>query len=296
MVRMRWVPVVALLGGCYTPSVAEGLACTPNTHRCPADQQCDPRSNTCVADLEPPCTSFGAWAPARPLQFPMGYAAAMSPDGATLVFDVNDPSGDLYVATWDTSAGDYVNPQAIATLNTTADEVDAGWSADGTVLYFRSDGNPMSSTVTPGPAFGAPVPAIDLPSLGTVRRPRFSWDGLDVFYWDELKLYHAHRTSETAAWQDAADTVADLDDPMRDEREPAIDAEGLRIIYSLDDFMLREAIRADRQSAFGSPQPIELGTGSYFEPDLSRDGTRLLFTSAGSADRIFMMTRTCNLH
>lgn len=300
MARMRWVSVVALLGGCYSPVVTPGLACTPDTHRCPADLQCDPHTNTCVSELEPPCSQFGPWGPTTPLPFSTALQPALSPDGATLVVStiVTGRGGDLYVATWDASANAFVNPQPIDTVNTTADDVFPAWSADGTVLYFASDAGLMRSAVSPGPTFGAAVPSSEFAAVGAVRHLRFTWDDLDVFFWDDTpKLRHAHRASRNDTWLDASGDLAMLDEPVIDERDPAIDAEALRIIYSLDDTTLREASRPDRNAAFGNSQVIDgTGTMSVYEPDLSRDGLRLFFTMSSGTDRVYTRTRTCEAH
>jgi hypothetical protein len=295
---MRWAVTLLVIAGCYDPDLEPGLPCTQDTHQCPGDLQCDPHTDLCVTEIEPPCSLFGAWSNPKPLSQTGGREGpALSPDGKLLVFMGYVGTTDLFIATWDAVAQDIDAPTPIDAVNEVdSGEGDAAWGADGTELYFQRDGVNYVSAVSAGPTFGDPVEAASLAGLdGVTNRVRFTWDGLEVYYWDDFKkLHHARRTSPTAQWEDDSSILVLLDDPDKDEREPTIDADGLHIVYSVDDFELREASRVNRSDPFGTPQTIELGDASHLEPELSRDGTMLFFVING--DQIYVMTRTCEAH
>ena len=182
------------------------------------------------------CATFGLWS--TPTIVPGinaasldDHMAALSPDGSLLVFSSQRTgTGDLYVTRFDPSMASPVT--VIASLTTATEETEPAWSADGTQLYFKRGAQFMVSDVdlTIYPPFKAPRPATDLMPLGLINRPRFSPDGLEVFFSmnSPEEIFRSTR-AVGGGWQAPA-LVTEIAAPGSRQFDPIVSGDG-RTLY-----------------------------------------------------------------
>jgi hypothetical protein len=220
--------VLALLAGCYNPTVAAGGPCSDQGF-CPSGQMCiagrclvgPPDSDAAIdtplidtvdakVDARPvdaPPDAFGSPTWLTPTPIPGINTSAiegdpsLTPDRLTIVFARND---DLFLGTRpDTGAA--FTAVALATLNTTSVETSPEISADGKTLYFSSDrlvplsGDIYRSTFTAG-AWTAPVLVTELNTSGNEGDLAISPDGLTLFLARGTNLLKSTRLTTASTW------------------------------------------------------------------------------------------------
>lgn len=223
-------------------------------------------------------------------------APALDSTGTLLVYSLDTTTStalDLYLARWNGTT--FASEGRIDALARNGTQIDPGFDADDTTLYFHDDAVLKASTVSSGPSFASPQPPLDLAGLATdLIRPQFSADGTIVVYWrpDYTMGYGTRPSGGTWALHD--ELVAQLNDEPGDLRHPTISGDALTVVFSNQNDELRIATRASRDAAFGASSMIPLGNDVY-EPALSHDGTKLVFVHDGAASsELSMVSRTCN--
>ena len=188
---MHRVLVLALVAGCYNPTVAAGEPCSDQGF-CPSGETCiggrclvgPPEADAAVdatsvdAKVDAPLVDASmdafvspTWLTPTPIPGVNTTAdegdPSLTPDRLTIVFARND---DLFLGTRP-NTGAAFTVAALTTLNTTSVETSPEISADGTTLYFASDrlvplsGDIYRSTFTAG-AWTAPVLVTELNTSG----------------------------------------------------------------------------------------------------------------------------------
>jgi hypothetical protein len=236
------------------------------------------------------------------------WAPTLSDDGLTLVFDSGrGASEDLYISLRATTADAFGAPTSIASLNSgTLNESNATFS--GSFLYF-STFNPTTMTIDfhVAPYLGNGV--FGASQSVTPGVPGFavalSADGLELFYTANPSqnvdvLRHATRSATDMAWT----TDSSLDSftpggtvggwPSFDEARQTLYFErtvgaGLAELVS--------TTRANASAAFGAATVVSMIGVQNGDPEISSDGTTLLFASdRAGGDGLFdlyMAMRTC---
>jgi hypothetical protein len=167
---------------------------------------------------------------------------------------------------------------------------------------------PDASPCTAG-TFATAVAVPELATAATESAPSLTADGREIFFHSDRAggtgdrdLWHATRASDDEPFAAPVNLTAVNSD--RDDRHPAISADGLTLYFassrpggngSLD---IWTASRPDRQSPFSAPSLVEgVNSGAADRhPAISADGARLYFNSGrgggtGGAD-VWMATRS----
>ena len=161
--------------------------------------------------------------------------------------------------------------------------------AEGGLEAGRADGE--SDAIAPADPFApftSQTPQASLNKLGAVDDPALTADMLEIFFEFDNDIWRSSRTDVTAAWDPPA-RVEELSDPLAEDTNIALRADGLEILFGSDrsGSFLRvwRATRASRKSAFGAPaQVIELATGDRTLPEaFSADGLQLVLSSSHDA-------------
>jgi Tol biopolymer transport system component len=237
---------------------------------------------------------------------------ALSSDNLTLYFASNGRSGglggrDLYQATRTSptaSFGAAVNLGA--PLNTSVEELIPKTSLDGLSLYFVSNrpgtlGNNdiwLATRASTAVNFGAPVnlgAPINTSSLD--GGPDITADGLTLVFNSDRPggsgsrdLYIATRASTAAAFGSAVNLGPTIN-TSDDDYSPSISADGLRLFFTstrpggFGDHDLWVTTRASLAAPWGAPVnlgPDVNGPFTDYNPEISWDGSRLVFTSTRS--------------
>ncbi len=251
------------------------------------------------------------------------FDPSISADGLELYFNSYRPGGfgkaDIWVTTRKTKAGPWGEPVNLgATINSPAHENAPNISADGLSLYFCSDrsggcggrdlwvtkrktkSDPWGEAVNLGPSVNSPADE---------HGPSISSDGLSLYFsglWDDLK--RSGGLGKADIWVTTRKTVADpwgkpvnlgptVNNPAMDE-SPSIPDDGLSLYFNsnrpggqgiMDIWVTR---RKSTSESWGIPVnlgPTVNSTGWEGNPDISRDGSTLYFSSyrsggSGSTD------------
>jgi hypothetical protein len=240
------------------------------------------------------------------------FGPALTSDNLTLYFSSTGRSGglggqDLWRTTRATASGSFGAPVNLgAPLNTPGEELIPKTSLDGLSLYFVSNrpgtlGNNdiwIATRATTSASFGAPVNlggAINTSSLD--GGPDITADGLIlVFNSDrpggsgERDLYIATRASTASAFGSVVNLGPTIN-TSDDDYSPSISADGLILFFAstrpggFGDHDLWVTTRASITSPWGAPVnlgPDVNGPFTDYNPEISWDGSRLVFTSTRS--------------
>jgi len=304
-VRSRWLVVALAVAGCDSIWRLDTVAL-------PIDASAD-----AAPDAAPPCTSFGPWSAPTIIAATNSSvpeeSPALSPDGRVVVFQRKTVSGDWDLAYALREGNDFTNAQTVPGLNTSDDDEEPFWSADGNTLYFiRSTGQHPGTAVMEAAyasgQFDTPVPSMDFTQFAYIERPNIAPSSLELAYYNDTvaNLYVAIRPSPTGRWTPGtsplaiSSSVADFNPVFvgdgntlyfTSRRAPGPDGSanptGQRFIW--------QATRSDSQHPFGNVTGVD--TSGVMEVDgatVSRDGTLMLFTGyPNSQEDIYMMTRQC---
>jgi len=205
----------------------------------------------------------------------LGRALRWSPDGTQIAFvRPGSSAGDsLYVARYDGGS-----PREVAALRGAMHIHWPVWSHDGRYIYFNysfSTANREPASIYRVAAEGGPVE----PVVPTARRAVFAFptpDGKGLIY-----SANPHGVDLALWWR-----PFDRSEPTRlttgigEYAEASMTADGQTLISSL--VQSRRALTLFSISGSASTQAITSGSTGDFDPMLSPDGTRLVFTSSRS--------------
>jgi Tol biopolymer transport system component len=233
--------------------------------------------------------------------------AAISPDGQVLVFNRSMGPGNLDLFYARRSGDDFIDPVPMP-FNTANDDGYPAWSPDGSHLYYTyEDGTNLHVRIVPvtGTTFGDPIDDPQFATFGYLRRPRFTQDGTDLFYFatqsgrNDADIFHATRLTATSAiW--AKTVVPELSTSMVDTT-PTLASDDLTIYFTSTRFdgtshHIYQSHRAGIGAAWEVPTDLgDFGLNGLFAPDISHDGTIMLVSGylTATAD-IYELTRTCH--
>lgn len=222
---------------------------------------------------------------------------ALSPDGQLLVY-AHSPDGtsyDLYV-----SSAPFETGTAIATLATAADESRPAWRFDGAALYVTINNGslPMVAFYT-GTAFASPTTTSEFNVDGFVQRPRFTGDGLRVYYYGGVPadLYEAARADTNGSF--VSGTRLAISDPSSEDAYPVVSPDGAAMIFNSarvgGQQKLYAASRSDRGAEFAGVNAFNVGLTVVISPEVSADGQTLFVVGVGAFPRIYLLHRSsCN--
>jgi Tol biopolymer transport system component len=254
------------------------------------------------------CASWSSWsAPQRNVELASvdnDWETALTADGQTLVYTRQSTTrADLYLSTRQGAA--WSTPAAIAGL-IPGNEFGAAWNLAGTRLYFASFGPTRQlyvSNYAQG-VFDQAVLVAGLESTASITSPTLSTDELEMFYTQDVNVSAADigravRSSTADAWTDLG-PVPELNTSAV-VGWPSLSADGLSIYIENDvpDGEIYVATRAAIGAPFGAAVPVtEIDAiPTNGDPEISRDGTTLIFDSdrAGGAglNDVYTVTRTC---
>jgi hypothetical protein len=252
------------------------------------------------------CTTFTAWSQPRRLDQIVTqqyeYDPALDRDATHLVYVANHrvaSDNDLYLATWNGTT--YANETLITTLSTGLEQYQPSWSFDDRYLYYWDDGTFSASPVTAGPTFGQRETPADFAGIaGALERPRYARGGTIMAFWhargSKKMLAYATRTAVGEAWTERTELVAALNTVPGDLRNPTLTEDGLTVVFEREGFELYVATRSSVDVPFASPAKFDPGLGSddKIQPELARDGTRLVFTyQTATTGDLYLLTRAC---
>jgi subtilisin family serine protease len=303
------VLVLALLAGCYNPTVAVGGPCSDQGF-CPSAQMCiaghcvvnppevDSSIDTPLIDtpdvdasidgppIDAPPDAFVSPTWLTPTLVPGVNTTAdegdpcFTPDRLTIVFARND---DLFLGTRP-NTGAAFTVAALTTLNTTSVETSPEISSDGLTLYFASErlslGNAdIYRSTFSGGAWSAPVLVTELNTSGNEGDLAISPDGLTMFLARGTTLLKSTRPTTTSVWSAPATTGTVWG---TDAAAPAINGAG--DVY-LQDGQPRDLLVSRRGSLGNYPTPVaitELNTSTRDAgPWVSADDLYLAFEHDG---------------
>jgi hypothetical protein len=266
-------------------------------------------------DAATPCTTgFGPWSNLTHIgaaNASTGYnewQPTIHPNGLLLVFESDRPEGSgLYLMTR-SSTSDAFGPARELTELYGAGTQDGGvspvWSPDGTRLYYvryvAVGSGAVSVPYLGGDSFGTAT-GEDLPY------PEVDWDisadGLELFYTrdggTETDIGHATRPTTSSPWT-YDDALRDIIPPGDDEGWPTFDDARQELYFEASDIGAGYIARATRPGPgqpFSTPVMVSELQTSLGDPDITADGTTLVFASdrapsAGAAD-LWIATRAC---
>jgi Tol biopolymer transport system component len=254
-----------------------------------------------------PCT-WSAWSAARQItelqSAKNDWDPSLSPDGKTLVYSEADTaSGTLLISTLQGTT--WGPPATIPALDTATFDFGPAWSADFAHLYFCSTRSGLAHlwvSSYSGGTFGAPI---QVPGLGVVAESAatLSADELEMFYTEEYgptysmaAIRRATRASTADPWTDLG-RVPELN-VSSEFGWPSLSNDGLELYFEDSigksiDIATRPAVGA----TFSTPVVVDLGTGPNNDPEISRDGTTMIFASSRAGSMLYdlyVATRTCN--
>ncbi len=264
------------------------------------------------------------WQPARPITGVNTsvdeYEAKYSPDGAVMVFVRRKPghNADLFMSRWSPSG--WSTPEAIAAINSDADELGPEISSDGESLYFYSDraggrgGYDLWVSHWSGDTWATPQnlgegvntefneygPAIS-PDRRTLyfssNRPRAGEEVPAASPWGATMRERHDRHDYDLYQADVRDGVADRARPVawantaRDEGAPAVSPAGDFLYFSSDRDggaggydLYRARINDPRHHDVENLGQAVNSRGNELDPGLSADGFRLTFSSDRDLD------------
>jgi Tol biopolymer transport system component len=251
------------------------------------------------------CT-LTSWAPPRRLDAASDagddYAPAIAPNGLAIVFEaVRPPPGlsDLYITTRPTTTDDFGAATLITDVSTATDDYGPMWSPDGTLLYFRRGGSGnFVATYRGGAAFDPPQPSDLYGEHGAISR-----DELEMFvtkYIATTDLAYARRDQIGGTWV-ASDPYGGLNTPLG-EGFPSFDDDRQTLYFEQElasgRLVIATSTRGGPGESFGAKTlvpELDVAGASDGDPDISRDGRTLVFSSdrAGVSFDLFITTRTC---
>ena len=228
-----------------------------------------------------PAARYDAWAIPAPLGgaprkvVELGRALRWSPDGTQIAFvRPGSSAGDsLYVA-----RSDGGSPREVAALRGAMHIHWPVWSHDGRYIYFNysfSTANREPASIYRVAAEGGPVEAV----VPSARRAIFAFptpDGRGLIY-----SANPHGVDLALWWRpfDGSEPTR-LTTGVGEYAEASMTADGQTLISSL--VQSRRALTLISISGSASTQAITSGSTGDFDPALSPDGTRLVFTSSRS--------------
>ena len=228
-----------------------------------------------------PAARYDAWAIPAPLGgaprkvVELGRALRWSPDGTQIAFvRPGSSAGDsLYVA-----RSDGGSPREVAALRGAMHIHWPVWSHDGRYIYFNysfSTANREPASIYRVAAEGGPVEAV----VPSARRAIFAFptpDGRGLIY-----SANPHGVDLALWWRpfDGSEPTR-LTTGVGEYAEASMTADGQTLISSL--VQSRRALTFISISGSASTQAITSGSTGDFDPALSPDGTRLVFTSSRS--------------
>lgn len=254
----------------------------------------------------PPCAAFGSWSPPRLMTEVStaqdDWSAALDPTGRVLVYDRgSNQDRDLYVATRPDPGMPFSAPRRLDATVTAETETGAGFSIDGAYLYYRNTVTGLYVMAHQGDGvFGPPQASGGFPTDSFT----FSRDGLELFgngYTTSVELEHFVRTDFLAPWQQDP-AIAALNS-VRNEGWPSFDSDRQTLYFERDSGARNQLVSVTR-SGPGQPfgpftfYPEFEATGSReADPEISRDGTTLIFSSDRSGgvggNDLYEATRSC---
>jgi hypothetical protein len=255
------------------------------------------------------CASWTPWAtPAKvpELEGAFGeHGPALRDDGLEVVFarspTMNAPS-DLYHARRATTAEPFGTPMPLAAINTGDREEGPSLSADGLTLYFMNNTSAVqlwrATRATTADAF-ANAELVPGGPFGEQSDPSISTDGLDLYHGSTFgDLYVSSRGSTSASFGAPALLPTPIASSQWQEG-PSISADSTALYWSQVDanglFVVLVATRPDRASPFGPASLVtEVQTGQAWNPEISADGTTLLFSRfENGVEKIYVTQRSC---
>jgi Tol biopolymer transport system component len=237
------------------------------------------------------------------------WGPALSSDGLTLYFSSDAGSSeDLYVATRNDRGVVLTPAQPVSELNSTTLDSSPSLSADGLVLHFCSTrtgtvGNRDLMVATrpdPSSPFESPTWLSELNTPGREQNPDLTPDLRTIVFSSDDDLYMAERASENDPFG-PAQALAAINSSAADSGA-AFSADGLALYFASQrpggagNWDIWLSTRPDRTSPFAAPVDVAEVNGSdrEFDPELSADGTELLFVSTRSGTaQLWRATRTC---
>jgi WD40 repeat protein len=266
MGSVRALAAVVALAGCYKPSPATGVPCTPEGQQCPGDQKC----------VDGICGGL-------PIDAATGDDAAPGDDAAI------DAPIDAPPAIW-------MGVKQVGGVNTSSDEDDPSFTPDRLTIVFTSERNGGLHDIFIGTRPNTnsdftviPVDAVNMAS--DENSPDISADGLTLYFTSDRLMagsgdvYVSRRTAVTAAFGPP------LLEPLlsaagADETDLAISPDGLTVIVSRDGAFLR-ATRAKVTDPW--PAPVAIGNVNFgvdpAAPALATSGN--LYFHAGAQRDLF---------
>lgn len=223
MGTMGRVAILALLVGCYSPTVVPGSPCStdaecPNELRCIA-QHCGGTELPIDAALDGPIAvdaSPDSALPPRwsPPQLVPGVNSgstesdpSITPDRLTIVFTSTRLNGteDIFIGTRATTADSFTAVPITVLNDPTADDHSPEISADGATLYFTSDRVAANNfdvyiSTRSGAAWTAPTVVPQLTSASNDDDLAVSPDGLTAVVVRGSSFFRSTRASTSAAW------------------------------------------------------------------------------------------------
>jgi WD40-like Beta Propeller Repeat len=244
-------------------------------------------------DGAPACATFGGFGAQDHLTALAtagnDLAPALHPDGLTLVFDT-DVTGSrvLHLTKRMSPRGPFATSTVIAELTNADDNMQAAWSADGKRLHWHRLGTANDQMVADYDGSTFTNPRIDdLPANSDNHS--LSLDELEVFFTQYpggiANLGHARRTAVGAAW--VVDTEVDALNTGGEQGYPSLD-ESRQTLYferpalGTTSTEIAAATRSGPRAPFGNAVTVaelSIGNGKNGDPEVSRDGTTMIFAS-----------------
>lgn len=226
---------------------------------------------------------------------------ALSPDGTVLVFSRSisqAPKGLFYsMVNGDTLS----TPVEIPVINQTQNEDFPFWSYDGTVLYYRREGDGTNPTQMFQVGYfngtwGTASSASDLPSIQKLDSARFSQDGLELYFSNLNDIYRAHRPSTGMPWETAKPMVSAANSQDGNERHPAVSIDGKELFFDTENTLTQDqdigrVTRTDTTTNSWAAKTIVLA--GFHAPDVSATTGRIYMSKFGtnSAEQLYYADR-----
>lgn len=263
-----------------------------------------------ASDATPGCTAFAPWTFRGPISANdpnLGNKnPAISPDGQVLVFNRSMGLDNLDLFYARRSGDDFIDPVPMS-FNSANDDGYPAWSPDGSRLYYTYDnGTNLHVRVLPvtGTTFGDPIDDPQFASFGLLRRPQFTQDGTELFYFAaqaghiDADIFRATRLSATSViW--AKTIVPELSTSAVDTT-PTLASDDRTIYFTSTRFDgTSQHIYQSHRASFGADWEVptdlgDFGLSSLVAPDISHDGTILLVSgNLRATAEIYELTRTC---